>query len=461
MTFQDAMAYLETFADYERHPQAMREVKLERMRRLCGALGDPQRRFRSILVAGTNGKGSICAMLYAMLRESPLRVGLYTSPHLEHLRERIRVWTDGPQSGEWSHGEDWISEEEFVACLEAMQPAIETVRRESPEGPPTHFELVTALAFRYFQQRRVDVAVLEVGLGGRLDATNVVHQELSLIAPIDVDHAELLGRDPAAVAREKAGIIKPRQTVITCAQPEPILAVVREACEAHGASLLRCGEDVTVRIQRHSLDGLQLTITGVRGIYESVDVPLVGRHQAQNAAVAVAALELLSGTGAPHGLVAQGLAHVAWPGRLEAVHEAPLVLLDGAHNPHAAGALREALTELCAGRRIHLLIGTSSDKAVEGLGKVLGPLAVSATCTQSRHPRALDPVELARRLRPFCDDVHVMSDAVDAYTYLLNAVAATDAIVVTGSLFLVGALRAALRQAHVRPRRPSPLQTPA
>jgi dihydrofolate synthase/folylpolyglutamate synthase len=196
-----------------------------------------------------------------------------------------------------------------------------------------------------------------------------------------------------------------------------------------------------------------VTVTGLRGIYEALELPLVGRHQAFNATLAVGALEALSGTGVPHSLVERGLARVEWPGRIEVVSDAPLVLMDGAHNPHAAAALREALLELCQGRRIHLLVGMSSDKSPEGLGGLLGDLSVSTTCTRSRHPRALDPVELARRLSPFCPDTHVMSDPADAYTYLLNAVSPQDVIVVTGSLFLVGELRAALRQSHVRPRR--------
>ena len=455
MTYEEAVKYLESCVNYEwiHQPQAMRAVRLSRMRRLCERLGDPQRRFRSILVAGTNGKGSICAMLYSMLRESSLRAGLYTSPHLEHLRERIRVWTAGPSREERVHGEDWISEEAFASVIEAIQPAVDEMRGESPELAPSYFEVLTAAAFVSFNQRGVDLAVLEVGLGGRLDATNVVDQAVSVLAPIGVDHADVLGSGPVLIAKEKAGILKSSHPVISAPQPEGVDEVLRVICEEQAAPLFTCGKELTVGIQQHNLDGLQISITGLRGVYESLALPLLGRHQAQNAAVAVGALEALSGTGIPYSLVERGLARVEWPGRLEIVHEEPLVLMDGGHNAQAASAVVEALTELCPGRTTHLLIGMSSDKSVEDVGRRLGGISISATCTKSQHPRSMEPVELARRLSPFCPDVHVMSDPADAYTYLLNAVSPQDVILVTGSLFLVGELRAALRHAHVRPKR--------
>jgi dihydrofolate synthase/folylpolyglutamate synthase len=459
MTYDEAVAYLESFVNYERAPQpaAMRTMTLERMRSLCRRLGDPQRSFRSILVTGTNGKGSICAMLYSMLRESTLRVGLYTSPHLEHLRERIRVWTSGPV-GERLHGDDWIPEAEFAALVERLRPVLEDMRRAPAAAPPTHFEVLTAIAFLYFRQRRVEIAVLEVGLGGRLDATNVVDQTVSVIAPIDVDHADILGADPVSVAREKAGVIKPNQLVLSARQPEGVMEVLRAAAEEQGVSVLVAGRDVSARVLHHGVEGLRVSLTGLRGIYESLELPLIGRHQAENAALAVGALEACSSSGIPRSLVERGLSRVEWPGRLEVVSEAPLVIMDGAHNPHAASALVQTLTELCPGRTVHFLIGMSSDKAVEETAKILGPVASSATCTKSQHPRALDPAVLAERLAPWCPETHVLPDAVDAYTVLLNAVADRDVIVVTGSLFLVGELRSAIRRSRVHARRPGELQ---
>ena len=454
MTYLQAVAYLESLANYEQihDAEAIRSVRLSRMRHLCQRLGDPQRWFRSILVAGTNGKGSLCAMLYAMLRESSLRVGLYTSPHLEHLRERIRVGGGGEGTEERTFGDDWIEKSQVAALVEQLQPAVEALRK-TPDGPPTHFEALTALALLSFQRRRVDVAVLEVGLGGRLDATNIVDQAISLIGPIDVDHADILGATPVAIAKEKAGIIKPHQTVITVPQSAEVLEILRAACEAQGVELLVCGEAFTVDVQRHGLTGLHISLGGLRGRYDAVHVPLLGRHQAQHAAVAVAAMEVLSSTGIPHSMVERGFSKLEWPGRLEIVHESPTILMDGAHNPHAARALAETLQELWGDRRMHFLVGMSADKPVEAIGEILGRMSISITCTQSRHPRALDPNILAKRLSAYGPVGHVFNDAADAYTYLLNTTAPSDMIVVTGSLFFVGELRWALRRAHVRTRR--------
>ena len=268
MTYADAVAYLDSFVNYERlhDVPAMRAVTLQRMRQLCRRLGDPHRRFRSILVAGTNGKGSICAFLYSMLRESSLRAGVYTSPHIEHLRERIRVTPEGPARSERAHGDDWISEGECAALIERIRPVVEQMRGVWPTQPPTYFEIMTALAFLHFAQRGVEIAVLEVGLGGRLDATNIVDQTVSIFGPIDVDHADILGDDPAAIAAEKSAIIKAPHQVMTVVQSEPVEQVLRQACEAQGASLMVCGRDLTARIHQHDFDGLRLSITGLRGI---------------------------------------------------------------------------------------------------------------------------------------------------------------------------------------------------
>jgi dihydrofolate synthase/folylpolyglutamate synthase len=444
MTYDEAVGYLDTLINYERTRPAgvLRALRLDRMRRLCAQLGEPQRAFRTVLVAGTAGKGSVCEMLYRMLRASALRTGLYTSPHLQDLRERIRVWSGGPEPQPQTG--DWVSPEEFAEALARVQAAADRLRHLS-EGPPTWFEAVTAAAFEVFRQRRVEVAVVEAGLGGRLDATNVLEQAVSIFTPIDLDHTEILGEEAAAIAAEKAGILKPGQQAVSAAQSDAVLPVLEEACRAQGVPLLVAGRDLTARVTRHDLDGLEASLTGLRGVYEAVPIPLVGRHQAQNAVLAVAALELLADTGIPSSLVERGLAQVRCPGRLEVVGRRPLVLLDGAHNPASARALAAALQELCGGRRIHLLIGMSCDKAAEGFGEALGQLVMGATCVRSAHPRAMPAETLATRLRPYCDDVHVISEPADAYTYLLNAVAPEDVIVVTGSLLLVGQLRASLR----------------
>ncbi len=453
LTYKEAVKFLDSCTNYEHtpKPQSMRRIKLYRMQRLCALLGDPQRSFRSVLVAGTNAKGSICAMLYALLQGTPMRIGLYTSPHLDNLRERIRVWPQPAQTEGASPFTDWISEEAFAKTATRVQEAAAVLRRGGPaKDAPTYFELLTAIAFVHFQQSGVDLAVLEVGLGGRLDATNVVDAGISVIGPLALDHTSVLGSDVLSIAKEKAGIIKPGQRVISAAQSDDADAVLKISSEAYGSPVFRYGRDFNADILSHTLEGLTLNVQGMRGTYRNLSLPLLGRHQAENAAVAIAALECLADAGTPHSLIEQGLSRVAWPGRIEVVSDSPLVLLDGAHNPQAAQALANTLRELLPARKIHVLIGMSSDKDSEAVAQILGPLATSVTCTSSRNPRALDAAVLANRFRPYASDIHVIADPADASTCVLNAMEPADVLLVTGSFFLVGAMRNSFTHARTR-----------
>lgn len=447
MTYDDALAVLGSLTNYERlhRPSAMRRVPLERMRWLCERLGHPERRFRSILVAGTDGKGSICAMIDAILRAAGRKTGLYTSPHLRDVRERIRVGA--------SPGPGWISESELASLVEQLHPLIEEAARSgSPHGGLTYFEVMTAAALLHFAQQRVDLAVLEVGLGGRLDATNVVDQAVSVIAPVGVDHTQVLGKDVLSIAREKLGILKAdgsaRTRVISAAQAPEVAVLLRETAEARGYQLVEFGRQVFADVIRHHPRGLRLVVRGLRGRYDELELPLLGSHQAQNAALAIAAVEALTDSGLPHEAVRSGLARVRWPGRLEVAGTHPLVVLDGAHNPMAAQALRTTLETLWPGRAIHVVLGVSVDKSARDLGRLLGPMAASVTCTTSRHPRAMAPKRLAAAVAPFSRRLAVIPEAVDAYTYVVNRAQTEDVIVVTGSLFLVGELRSEVLHAR-------------
>jgi len=447
MTYGDAIRYLDGLTNYERthDPQAMRQVSLDRMRRFCDRLGHPQQRFRSILVAGTNGKGSICAMLDAILRAAGFRVGLYTSPHLTDPRERIHVGTDGT-----SADAAWISREAFAAVIGRLQPVIESFRRD-PDGPLTYFEALTAAAWLHFAQQGVHLAVLEAGLGGRCDATNVTEPAVSVIGPIGLDHADVLGPDLLSIAREKAAIMRPGRPVVSAQQPPEVAALLRELAARHESPLIEYGQAVSADIITHDpLGGVCVSIQGTRSRYEAVQIPLLGRHQAQNAALAVAAVEWLSREGSPSAAIRAGLGQVAWPGRLELIWDSPPVLLDGAHNPQAARALREALDELWPDRPVALLLGMSGDKAVREVGEILAGRAETIVCTRSAHPRACHPKRLAAQLKGLPSKVVAIPDAVDACTYLLNAADPARLIVVTGSLFLVGQLRAALKRAEAQ-----------
>lgn len=450
MNYQEAIDYLNTLTNYERvhQPEAMRQVRLDRMRWLCQQLGHPQRAFRSILVAGTNAKGSICAMVYAILRAAGLRVGLYTSPHLADVRERIRVSVESAEEGA-----DWISQQAFAGLVERLQPLLD-ISKTNPDGPVTYFEVMTAIAFLYFARQGVRIGVLEVGLGGRCDATNVVEQDVSVIGPIGFDHLDVLGHELTAIAREKVGIVlketvdgKPllHGAVISAPQLPDVLQTLEEAVGG-SSRLVLGGRHIDATILHHGSDGLEMTVQSLRGQHEGVHLPLIGRHQAMNAALAIAAVETLAEEGVPYGAVRQGLASVQWPGRLEVVQGRPLVVLDGAHNPEALQALRETLQELWPNRAIHLLVGMSLDKSARELGTCLAPHMASITCTRSRHPRAADPSSLAQQLKDFHQSVEVIEEPVDAYTYLINRVSPEDVLVIAGSLFLVGELRSVVRK---------------
>lgn len=453
MTYADALAYLDSFVNHEKsmRPDLLGMIKLERMRRLCGQLGDPQRRFRSIVVAGTNAKGSVSRMTYGILKRSALKAGLYTSPHLSDIRERIRV--SAPFSSAEADESDWISEDQFAKAVTALSRVVDA-RSMSEDEKPTYFEMLTAVAFLAFAEAGVDVAVLEVGLGGRLDAVNIVEPSVSVIAPIGMDHCEILGNTLDAIAREKAGIIKPGQVVLTAHQADEAAAVIARAAEEAGVPLYRYGKDFSSEIESHSAEGMEITVTGLRGFYRSIGLPMIGRHQAENAALAIAAVESLSEEGVPVSSVEHGLAECRWPGRLELLPVKPPVLLDGGHNQQALRALTQNLGELFHGRNIYVLAGMSSDKQAEALGAILGPAAKTFICTQAQHPRSMSAQDLANRVSPYCAEVHVIPDLVDAYMYLMNSVEPEDLIVATGSLYLVGELRRMIFQSRSRSRSP-------
>ncbi len=447
MTYDDALAYLDRVTNFERthQPVAMRAVRLERTRQLCERLGNPQRQFRSILVGGTNGKGSICAMIYAILKAATGRVGLYTSPHLQDPRERIRVSPDARQQPLDANGaSDWISPEAFGAIIGELARAVET-KGALPDGPPTYFELMTAAAFLYFARSGVRVAVLEVGLGGRLDATNVADPVVSVLGPIGFDHMDVLGHDLLSIAREKAGIFRRGGMIVTASQQRSVSMLIRELASEQACELVEYGPAVSAEVDAHGIHGLRLVIRGLRGRYDELTLPLIGRHQAENAAIAVAAVEALGEQGVPHAAVRRGLARTRWLGRMQIIQEQPIVLLDGSHNPQAAMALVQTLNELWPDRRKHLLLGMSADKPLDEILGILAPVAHSITCTQSRHPRACDAQRLAQRLPVKHERICVIPDVADAYTFVLNTSGPCDVIVVTGSLFLVGQLQSALR----------------
>jgi len=406
--YADAVRFLNAFTDYERMASiyAPDDYNLERMRRLLAALGNPERAFLSLHIAGTKGKGSTAHMAEAILREAGYRTGLYTSPHLVDLRERIRL--DGRI----------VSERDFTAAMNEMEPQLRRLR-------PTYFETMTAAAFLLFARKGVDFAVVEVGLGGRLDATNVILPAACAITTIDFDHMDKLGHTLAAIAGEKAGILKPGVPAVSSPQPAAALRVLRQR-----------GSPFFPRFRVLSRGGfvLKFTVEGAGGRRYRCDLPALGEHQAANAATAIALVER-SGARVSPAVVRRALRKVRLPGRVEVVGRRPWMIVDGAHNPVAARALAAALKGLPR-RRMILVFGASSDKDYRSMLRTLLPAADLSIFTRAANPRAAAPAELMKQAR---GRAAVAAGSVErALALARKSAGPEDAIVVTGSFYVAG-----------------------
>ncbi|MFZ7127828.1 MAG: bifunctional folylpolyglutamate synthase/dihydrofolate synthase [Desulfobacterales bacterium] len=381
-------------------------------------LGDPQQRFNTIHVAGTNGKGSVAATLASILQASGFSVGLYTSPHLVRFNERIRV--DGNP----------IGDADVVAAYEAVEAA------NRSEREPTFFEFSTAMAFAHFGDRKVNWAVIETGMGGRLDATNIITPQVSIITNISLEHRDYLGKTLTAIAREKAGIIKPGVPVVTGTHQPGVLSVIRDAAERQQAPLFRRGQEFRVR---RNTSGT-FDFHGLRHVWTGLKPALTGGHQVDNAALALAACERLIEAGVPieERTIRVGMEKTRWPGRLEVVSRSPLVILDGAHNLMAARNLARYLEGEMKNRRLTFVLGVLSDKPYQAMLSAMLPICSRAIITQAKIDRAIPAETLAVQARRFIDDVTVVPDVGDAVRIAIEGSAADDAVCVAGSLYVVG-----------------------
>jgi dihydrofolate synthase/folylpolyglutamate synthase len=401
------------------------KLGLDTMGELLRRMGDPQTRLRFIHLAGTNGKGSVGAMAHAVLARAGIRTGFYTSPHLVSFCERFQV-----------NGQP-MAEPDAVRLVEQLRPLMDELGQDPAFRAPTFFEVVTAMALQYFADHNVDVVVWETGMGGRLDATNVVIPLVSVITNVGFDHKQYLGDTLTAIAREKAGIIKPRVPVVTAARDPEVLAVIRDQCREQQSPLTEVGAEISAQRISEDLDGQNVVLTGARHDYRELRIPLLGDHQIDNVATAVAALEA---TGLPISpdAMRDGLAATHWPGRFEVIHETPVVILDGAHNPPAAAELAATARRLLAKRRIGLVLGVMGDKEYRRICDNLAPLASRVDCVRVSNERTCDPNTLAsccRSANPAAT-VAAHDDVVSAYHAARTA--QPDVILITGSLFLVG-----------------------
>jgi dihydrofolate synthase/folylpolyglutamate synthase len=431
LTFAEALSYLDSFINYERQPQVpyTREAfDLTEFERFLARLDDPHRRLQTVVVAGTKGKGSTAAMIASIGQASGLKAGLYTSPHLCSIRERICV------NGEM------ISEEVFAGLVNDLMPHIEAVGMADVRRFRTFFEILTAMALVHFQRVGVDVAVLEVGLGGRLDATNVATPLVSVITPISFDHTEVLGETIPQIAREKAGIIKPHGLVVMAPQRPDASAVIRDVCLAQGARLVDVASELRWRPWHCSWEGSRFDLDGTARAYPNLAIPLAGPHQLPNAATAVATAEALQGQGLPISAdgIRQGVKQVKWEGRLETVSRQPWIVLDGAHNGDSAHCLREALAACFPYRRLILVLGISANKNLAGIIEELAPLAAVTVATRAMVPRAAPPQQVAALASRWCSRTIVEEDTQQGLARAIAETQPDDLLLVTGSLYLVG-----------------------
>jgi len=450
MSDSELAPHVTSYADAERAllarwPETRLEPSLDRIAALTELLGEPQRSYPVVHLTGTNGKTSTSRMVDTLIRATDLRTGRFTSPHVESMTERISL--DGRP----------LTEEQFVEAYNDVA-AIAALADEDGDHPLSFFETVVGMAFAAFANAPVDVAVVEVGMGGSWDATNVADATVAVILPIAVDHSSYLGSRPVDIAREKAGIIKPGSTVVCAEQADDVAAVIEARAAEVGATVLWEGRDFGVEARVPAVGGQMLRLQGLRASYDEVFVPLYGAHQAQNAVVALAAVEAFIGGDALDGdLVRAAFEEVTSPGRLEVIRRSPTIVLDAAHNPHGAAAVVEALEDSFVFSPLIGVVAVMNDKDYEGVLAAFEPVMAAIVCTQNSTPRSLSAEDLAEVARGIfgIDRVYVaprLDDAIEQGATLaeeggvFGEAIGSGGVLVTGSVVTVGEARGMLRR---------------
>lgn len=449
--YEDALDFLYSFIDYSlkrNFRNAAEKFNLERMRHFMTLLGDPQKDYDILHVAGTKGKGSVSSMCASVLMAEGYRVGLYTSPHMVRFTERIKI------------NDQEISKADVVEIIDQLKPITEKV----PEI--TTFELMTAMAFLYFSQQKVNYSVFEVGLGGRLDATNIVNPMVSVITSISYDHVKILGDTLSEIAGEKGGIIKEGVPVVVAPQKEEARLKLEQIAQERTSPLIQVGRDYLYAADSHSLDSQHFLVwtpdeqpmvdefieSGGRDIWSPLRlrIPLLGFHQVENAATAYAALKTAEKLGLMLSLEAyqKGFSSVKWPGRMEVLQNHPTILIDSAHNRYSALRLRQALDDYFPGLPVIMVFGASEDKDIEGMYQELLPRVRRVITTQSIHPRAIDAGELVELAHRFGRSALAVTPIEDAFDLALQEAGQEAVVLVTGSVFVVAAIRDIFSNQH-------------
>ncbi len=441
MNYEAALAYIDTFINSERSPDFSRQARfynLERISRLLAHLGDPHRRLKVVHVAGSKGKGSTAALIASILTHAGYKTGLFAQPHLITPRERCRI------------NSRLILEEEFAQYVDRLKPSIEAMA--SPSSPPasggeggggrvSFFEIYTALAFTYFADNAVDFAVIEVGLGGRLDATNVVDPLVSVITPISLEHTAILGDTHEAIAKEKAEIIKPNRPVVLAPQVPEAQAVFEAVAADRDAPIDSIGRDIQLKRKDWNINGQTFDLTTPSISYPDLFLPLLGEHQATNAATAIACIERIRQEGykVPRTSIYGGLKEVHWAGRMQVVGQSPVILLDGAHSPISAEALCTAIREVFRYRRLILVVGLMRDKDLQAIGQILCPFADEIITTQAfDNPRVTPAEEIAEAWSEIGANFHVCPSVREAVSLAQSIATVSDLICIAGSIYIVG-----------------------
>ena len=429
MDYQSALAYISSFGRFGSRPG------LERMQWVLEQLGHPEAGLKFIHVAGTNGKGSTTVLIHNILQAAGYRVGMYTSPYLESFTNRIGA-----------EGRD-IQTEALVSLVERLRPHFEAVN-QSNLGPITQFEVTTLLALAYYQELGLDFVVWEVGLGGRLDATNVVTPLISVITNVGYDHTEVLGETLGQIAAEKAGIIKPKIPVVTAVQREEPLTVIEETAANLQAPLYRLGHEFTYNRNWFTLDEQSLDYSDAHLQLADLRLQLMGAHQCQNAATALAVISQLrqNGYAITEQACREGLATTRWPGRLEVMRKQPLVLVDGAHNPHGTLALQQALQEYFPEQKISMVLGILQDKERAEMFSHLLPYASRVIFAAPNYGRATDPQVLLREAAEYQIPATTAANVAAAIEQAMAELADNEVLLIAGSLYTVSEAREYLKQ---------------
>jgi len=408
---------------------------LETIKRILSALGNPQENFTSIHVAGTNGKGSVASALSSILHESGYKVGLYTSPHLVRFNERICI------------NNCQISDADVVKSYKAVQQV------HHGDRSPTFFEFATAMALYEFGRQKVEWAVIETGMGGRYDATNIITPAISIITNVSMEHRDYLGNTLAQITREKAGIIKQRTPVVTAVKQKQAQSVVQRVAHKKSAPVFMLGKNFTVRRNRTGY----FSYYGIENTWHDLQTPLLGHYQVQNAALALAASELLNKLKAEISFksIKNGLTKTRWPGRLEIVSDKPLVILDGAHNLIAARNLSKFLAANLVNRRIILVVGILDDKPYAPMLKSLLPVCSRAIITRAKTDRALPTQKLYATAKKIISDVTTVADVAKAAKHAIETAGPDDVVCIAGSLYVVGEAKEAIEKGLIRLTRKS------